>query len=144
MLLNTFVVIDPSNNIILRIAVGTSACITFLLGMRYWNMSKYKIQKKESIITLSIIGAITLQTQGILSEYAFLAIYMLLPILYTKQIWDARRNIASTLPPMAIIGQGAISTLATIDPKNTGFYSDISAIVVIQMVFALYLYIKQK
>lgn len=144
LLLNSFVALDPSNNIVLRIAISISGCIVFILGFRYWYLAKTLFQKKEIIIVASILGAITLQIIGILHPYLFAIIYCLLPILYGKQIWDARCKIAEALPLMAIIGQGAISTLATFDPKNTGFYSYTSAVVVIEMMFALYLYRKQK
>jgi len=143
-LINTFTVLDASNNPVLRIVAVCSGSIFSILALRYWYSAKKSFQRKEIVMVSIILGIVTLQVMGMLHPYIFLLIYILLPLLYWKQISKCRNNIASAFHFRGILGQGSVSTLAIFDPKVTGFYTYTSTIVAIQMIFAAYLYIKQK
>ena len=141
---NSFTALDILNNPVLRIVAVCSGSIFSILALRYWYSAKKSFQRKEIVMVSIILGIVTLQVMGMLHPYIFLLIYILLPLLYWKQISKCRNNIASAFHFRGILGQGSVSTLAIFDPKVTGFYTYTSTIVAIQMIFAAYLYIKQK
>ena len=159
---NSFTALDILNNPVLRICAALSLAILCTLGLRYlylgrkvivyivgslhWYLIKeeWKKKKKTFFYAAIIIGIISLAIIAIPYKYMFLIVYICIPLSYGKQIWKSRQDIASSVPLITILGQGGISMMGTFDPKNIGFYSYASSIVLLEMFIALFLYIKQR